>query len=435
MANAYPGYNPFTVILCDLATGAFKGQAPFSGMSFGMILNGVGQFSGTVDLADPNMQQVDPLDLTIPNRTALFVDYNGSLVWGGIVWPRQRQMQSGNRTMTVNASSLWSYFNQRVQATDYSAPPYSGITGPSVKMPIWDASNTDASSVYDPLLMAWQIISDAIGVNNGNILGGLGLAGNAYSTAAAYVASGTNCPVANYVNETYPYSSLQLAATIMGQLSQLGLGIGFDAGIDVAYSAGEYSSPLATLNLSYPRRGRTFAQNNLALDLRAGFSYIFPEDGTQSGNVIYEVGASGAISVTENIYPIENGYPVLEIIKSRSQITSANALNLLANLGQSDASLYSFPVVVPQITMDLFNTMVPLGQFIEGDDVNVYIPSVDGLGNLWDPGFPQGMNQEWRIAQWQATVANSGTSTLVYTLNTPPPLGLPQIEPIQPVAG
>ena len=426
----------FRYLLCDLRSGAIKGELPISTVSFGKTLNNVGQFQGQVDLADPLMQDVDPLDLTTPASTALFVDFQGALVWGGVIFPRQRQMQSGNRTMTVTANDLWGYFSQRVQATDYSAPPHSGITGPSNVMPIWDASATDNLSVYDSVLIAWQIISDALSVNFGNILGGIGLAANAYTTAAAYLASGTGTPAPNalntggYVNETYPYASLQLVATIVQQLSQLGLYVGFDLGVDVAYSAAEWSVPVATINLSTPRRGRTVSQNNLVIDLRGALSYVFPEDGTQSGNIVYETGASGAIAVTKNIYPLEDGYPVLEKVVSRAQVVSSNALNLLSNIGQSDAALYSYPVVVPQVTLDLFNTMLPLGSFIEGDDVQLYIPAVDGTGSVWDPGFPNGLDLEFRISQWTATVANSGQSTLALVFNQPPAIGLPSLPPL-----
>ena len=223
---------------------------------------------------------------------------------------------------------------------------------------------------------------------------------------------------------------MQLVSTIVTQLSQLGLEIGFDFGIDVAYSASEWSVPVATINLSYPRRGRTVSQNNLVIDLRGALSYAFPEDGTQMGNVVYEVGASGAISVVENINPLEDGYAVFEKVLSRSMVTSANALNLLENLGLSDAALYSYPVVTPTVTLDLFNTMLPLGSFIEGDDVQLYIPSVDSLGYTFDPGFPNGMNLEWRLTQWTSTVANFGQSTLALVFNQPPAIGLPSLPPL-----
>jgi hypothetical protein len=404
------------------------GELPFSGVSFGRTLNGIGQFQGTIDLEDPQMQLVDPLDLTTPATTGLFIDYNGQIVWGGIILPRARTFQPQSRKMTVTASDVWSYFSQRVQATDYSAPPYSGITGPSTVMPIWDASATDSISVYDPLLISWQVISDALTApanGTGNILGGLGLAGNGYTSAASYFNSSTSNPVGNYINITYPYASLQLVSTIVSQLTQLGLTVGPDIGVDCAYSAGPLSVPLATVNLSYPRRGRTFAQNNLFVDLSTAYQYTFPEDGTQAANVVYEVGNSGAIAVTENIYPVNQGYPVLEVVKSRSNITSAQALTLLGNIGLSDLALLSYPAVVPQFTIDLFNPNLTLGSFIDGDDLLVFIPATDGYTSTpFDPGFPNGMYLEWRIQAWNAVVGDDGPSTLQVTLNAPPSLSV-----------
>jgi hypothetical protein len=415
--------------MVDLRSGSVKGEVPFANVSFSKTLNGVSSFSGTLNLADPGLVGVDPIDATLPGRSALFVDYNGSLVWGGIVWPREYTHQAQTQSLTVTASDIWSYFTNRVQATDYSAPPYSGITGTGSPMAIWDA--TSSGSTWDPVLIAWQVVADAIAAYSpspyqpaatsyGNILGGLAIAANGNNTAASYIASGTNTPASSYVNATYPYSTLQTVDTIVKQLAGLGLGVGFDFGIDVAYSAGAFSVPVATLNFSYPRRGRTFAQNNLMVDLSTAISYSFPEDGTQIGNVIYETGGSGAIGVTQNINPLLQGYPILERVISRSNITSSNVLNLLSQLGISDAYLYSYAPVVPQFTVDLFGDNPHIGNFIEGDDLRVYLPATDTQGQVWDPRFPYGIDQEWRITQWTAKVTDSGQSTLTCVLNQPP---------------
>lgn len=416
-------YQPFTYLLTDLRSGAILGQLPISGVSFQKTLNGIGQFQGTVDLADPAFSIINPMNLTMPARTGLFVDYNGALVWGGIVWPRSYTFKPQSRQMSITASDPWSYFQQRIQATDYSAPPSSGITGPSpnAAMPIWNAASVGSpANEWDPVLIAWQVIADALSVTFGNIFGGLSIAANSYKTTTAYLASGTATPATDYINVTYPYSSLQSIDTVVSQLTQLGLGVGFDRGFDVAYSAGPLSTPVGTVNLSYPRRGRTFAQNNLRCDLSAARTYTFPEDGSQVGNVLYETGTSGAISAIENIYPIQQGYAILERVMSRSSLTSAQVLALLAEIGLSDLFLYSYPAVVPQVTVDLFGNNPTLGSFTEGDDILIVIPATDGVGNVFDPRFPNGLYQEWQITDWTAMVGDDGDSTLQMTLNQPP---------------
>lgn len=415
---------PLTYRMYDLRSGAYLGQLPLSGVTFGsqlLVTGSSGTCSGTIDIASQAVQNLAPIAITEPARTALMVDYNGALVWGGIIWPRDYKFDKTGRVLTVTATELWSYFQQRVQATDYSSPPYSGLTGLSTVMPIWDATATDALGIYDAVLIAWQIISDALSaVAYGNILGGLGVAANSFTTAAGYLASGTATPFGDYLSQNYPYASLQYVNNIVTMLAQNGYGVGFDYAVDVAYSAGPGSVPVGTVNLSYPRRGRTYAQNGLVLNCNAAIDYDPPEDGTQTGNTIYEQGSSGSLLVGQNFYPLQDGYPILEQIVSRANIQSANMLNVLAQLVQSDLFQRSYPVVTPSITLDLFSSSCPLGEFIVGDDARWIIPTVTGDGTVFDPRFPNGLDQEWRITGYTATVADEGQSTIQFNLALPP---------------
>lgn len=413
--------NLFTYCFYDLSTGSYLGRLPLSQVTFGSQLLNPGTFSGVIDIASQAVQNYGPLDLTQPARTALMVDYDGAFVWGGIVWGRTYKFDGTNRQLQINATELWSYFTSRVQATDYSAPPNSGITGPSVAMPIWDANSNN--STWDPVLIAWQILSDAMFlVPSGNILGGMGIAANGYTDVADYLASGTGASLTDYLSENYPYSSLQQVATVDKQLAVNGLTVGFDYAVDVAGSAG--SLPTATVNLSYPRRGRLYAQNNLVLNSQQALAYTVPEDGTQVGNTMYEQGMSGSLVVAQNAAPLASGYPILEQIKSRSNITSANVIEVLSALGASDLAQASYPVATPVVTTDLLNGPVPLGQFIVGDDVRWLIPATDGVGNVFDPRFPSGLDEEWRITGYQATVNDEGQSTIDFTLSVPPSLNV-----------
>ena len=414
---------PLSYNLYDLSTGTFLGHLPLGSVTFGSQLNTPGQFSGQIDIADPRVQALGPIQTTQPARTALMVDYNGAIIWGGIIWPRNYDFSPQTRKLTITATELWSYLQQRVQATDYSSPPYSGLTGLAAKMAIWNASGTDALGVWDPKLIAWQIISDALTqVAYGNILGGLGIAANSYTSTAAYLASGTQTPQGDYISVNYPYPSLQQVATLVGQLMANGLGVGFDGAVDVAYSGAPGSVPVGTVNLSYPRRGRTYAQNGLVLNCGSALSYSPPEDGTQTGNTIYEQGGSSSLVVSQNLTPLQQGYPILEQIKSRANITSANLLPVLTNLGLSDLFIGSYPVVTPSVTMDLFNSSCPLGDFIVGDNARWLVPKDDGAGNVFDPRLPNGLDQEWRITGYNATVADAGMSTLQFNLALPPAL-------------
>ncbi len=420
MALGAASTQPFNYLLYDLRSGNYLGRLPFRQVQFGGGLAQPGSFSGTLDISNPAVQNLNPLGLTRPARTLIVVDYLGAAVWAGIIWVRAPTFDGVTRDLAITAGDISTYFQSRQQATDYSAPPYSGLSGPTTPMSIWNASSYQGST-YDAVLMAWQMIFDATKqVTYGDLLGGLGIAANGYTTPAAYLASGTATPVADYTSATYPYSSLQQLYQIISQLAQLGLGVGFDWGVDTSYSNGPGSPPVSTVNLSTPRRGRTYAQNQLVLNCAQALSYSPPEDGSQAGNTIYEQGQSGSLVVSQNILPLQAGYPVLEQTKSRSQIQSANTLNLLTALGISDLAISSYPVTTPAITFDLFNSPVPLGQFVTGDDARWLIPATDGVGNVFDPRFPVGLDAEWRITGWQAQVADEGQSKLTFNLALPP---------------
>jgi hypothetical protein len=417
-----PG-SAFTYLLYDLYTGKYLGRLPLAGVTFGSQLLTPGTASGTIDIASTAIQNLGPLSITSPARTVLAIDYNGALIWGGIIWPRNYDFDNVTRKLTITATELWSYLQMRKQATDYSAPPYSGITGPVTKMAIWNASSTDALGVYDPLLIAWQVISDALTqVTHGNILGGLGIAANGYTTASGYFTSGTQTPQANYLSQNYPLASLQDVHNITNVLASNGINTGFDYAVDIAYSGGPGSVPVGTVNLSYPRRGRTYASNNLVLNAGQAIKYSPPEDGTQTANTMYEQGFSGSLVVSQNVAALNAGYPVLEGSASRSNIQSANILNVLKQLGVSDLAIRSFPVVTPSVTMDLFAGSVPLGSFITGDNVRLVIPATDGTGSTFDPRFPNGLDIELRIIGYSATVADQGQSTITFNLAAPPVL-------------
>jgi hypothetical protein len=411
--------NPYSYYSFDLLSGRFLGQLPFRGVTFGQQLNTAGTFSGTLDLSDPRVQATEPIANTAPNRTFIVVDYLGSPLWGGIVLPRkwkvEASLQNTERPLEISCSELWSYFQSRVQATDYSSPPYSGITGVS-EMSLWQGTPWDAS------LIAAQIISDAVGYADsssqpyGDLLGGLVLRLNGEAPSASKPAA----PVADYVAVNYPFTSCQLVETIVSQLAQLGLGVGFDYGVDLAYSGAAPSPPVGTINLSYPRRGRTYAESGLMVDVTTARAYEVPEDGTQCANQVYEIGGAGAISVSANIVPLEQGYPLWEKVISRANIQSQDIETTLTQTGLSDLALYSYAPATPSVTLGVNDPNVPLGSFTVGDDINLFIPEKAPNGEVFDPRFPQGYEAEWRIVGWSAEIADQGDATVKLSLARPP---------------
>jgi len=213
---------------------------------------------------------------------------------------------------------------------------------------------------------------------------------------------------------------MQLVDTIVNQLSQLRLGVGFDYAVDIAYSAGSPSPPVGTINLSYPRRGRTVEQNSLLIDVTTARSYSFPEQGGETANRVYELGGTGAISVSENTFAQEQGYAIWERIMSRANIQSQNIMEILAQTGLSDLALYSYAPVTPSVTLGINDPNLPLGSFIEGEDVQVLIPQYNDQGAVFDPRFPAGMDQEYRITGYTVEPKDEGDALVKLSLAAPP---------------
>ncbi len=400
----------FAYYAYDFKTGLPIGQVPLQNSKFGSQLNSPQQLTGSINLMDKKVRKTNPLASTIPNKCIIVVDLGGAVVGNGIVLPRV--WNGPNKHLEIQGSESWSYFGQRVQATDYSAPPYSGVSGLE-PMSLWKATPWDAS------LIACQVIEDAIKVPYGNPLGGLGVLLNGEEPMGSKPVS----PESDYIAITYPYTSLQTIDTIVNQLSQLGLGVGFDFGLDIAYSQGPGSPLVGTVNISYPRRGRIFAENNLTIDLttaRGEPPYSFSEDGSQTANQVYEIGGSGAIVVDQNVNPLEQGYLLWERVFSRANMQSAHITSLLSQLGTSDLATYSYAPVAATVTLSPFDPNLPLGSFIVGDNVMVVLPELADDGEVFDPRFPAGLEQEWRIIGFTVEPKDKGDPVMTINLAQPP---------------
>jgi hypothetical protein len=402
---------PFSYLFYDFKTGLLVGQVPLRTAKFGSQLNTPSTANGFIDLTDPRVRGTNPLACTVPNKSIMVVDFDGQIVGNGIVLPRDWSVESSSsntsRALEIQCSESWAYFQQRVQATDYSAPPSSGITK---TMPYWTQTPWDAS------LIACQVIYDALNVPFGNPLGGMGLLLNGEEPSASKPAA----PPSDWIAVNYPFTSTQMVDTVVTQLSQLGLGVGFDCGVDIAYSKGTGSPLIGTINLNYPRRGRTVAENQLTVDLTTARGYKFPEDGSQTANQVYEIGGSGAIVVAQNVNPLEQGYLLWERVISRANAQSENIIDLLEQDATSDLAQYGYAPVTPTVKLSPFDPNLPLGSFTIGDDIRVVMPALAPDGGPFDERFPAGMDQEWRIISWTVTVPDEGDTIVELTLNQPP---------------
>jgi len=399
----------------DFLTGHYLTDVPIKGVQFGRLLDGVGSLTGTVNLDDPRVQRTNVIGATVPDRSVIVADWKNIPVWHGVSKPRKWDVDSSSSgttgVLSLSYSSIWSYFQQRVQATDYSSPPYSGIATFPSTMPLWTQTPW-----FAPLIAA-QVVEDALTVAFGNPLGGMTVTLNGEVPNPQF---GHEVSEADYVAVNYPYPSLQNVESIVTSLAQLGLGVGFDHAVAVVYR--ESGSPLGGLTgrfeIDWPWRGAPGDPASLdprwELDLARARKYSFPEDGSQTGNTVYEVGGGGAIWVEQNVAPLEQGYPLLERVVSRSSIQSPKIMSLLQLNAHSDLALYSYAPTTPTVTIGIEDSMVQLGLFEVGDLMRLKLAK--GI----DPRFPEGLDQTWRLTAYNVDARDEGDATVLLTFARPP---------------
>ena len=410
------GGNPFQYPAWDLVTAQPIDTLPYMGVSFGAPLNQPGSFSGSLPLAGlavASLQQASATDAppifsyqraTQVSNTALFVDFNGELIWGGIIWTSSYDSADPQKMLKVGAMEFGSYFQQRLQAEDYSTT--------------WTAPNPAA----DPMLIAQRILDDAIAA--GTIFGGI--------TLTLHPSGGEGGPT---ISPSYPGTSLQTIDSIVSILSQMGYSVGFDYSFDVAYLPGT-RTPGITLNIWYPRQGRSAADSQLLL-LSTDCTFTYPVDGTQQATSITETGSGADGLEPATASTTLPDYPLLQRTFSRAQI---NDEGTLSNVTLGDLGLYCFPPVSPTFTVpvwmpDPVTGQVPpeaplqFGTFDRGDNFVFRVDPVAGGGMNVDPRFPEGCEFEWRINSWQCNVADKGLSTIVLTAGIPPIATIPPPQP------
>jgi hypothetical protein len=413
------------------SNGTFQTYLPFDGKRLGSAINGVGgAFTGGLNLADRRVRQTDPIDATIPGRTIYVAEFDGVPIEAYWAAPRSRRYK-GQRLLVNGAPQSWAYYGQRDQVADYSSPPNSSLASP---MALWNQQPFDAGMVLA------QVFSDVQGYRwayqQGAIAHGLGTIGQfseiTYNgTLVVGNSPITQVPSSNWVAPTFPLSSLQTIASIFQQIT----GFGYLTGVDFVFKPHYVNGPMSDLwfelALSYPRAGRTAAQSGIVLNGKLARDIAIDEDSGQQGTMIAEMGVQGAVLFYDNVYPIEQGWPIIDRNMSHSGVIGPNYLALLTPAAQSDSFLYSFPPVAPVFTMPIGGvdssgrTFGPPGapQLVKGGALNI-TPGDDCYAKVDPcPILPNGMyapGSEYRIVQWDVDWPDEGDATVDYTLNLPP---------------
>jgi hypothetical protein len=350
----------YKYLFSDLLTNAPLAELPCFGTYFEKFVNATGNATASVKIGqggyeDTALDDQLILEATQPGRTALYVDRNGKLIWGGIVWSRTYQSQA--KTLSMTAQTFDSMLFKRVcrRNLDYS-----------------HTSDEQRNIVID-LISKMQ--SDGTGTNIGLI-----------NPPSFGVSKQRDLHVHDYDLSTYG----DLIAGIYN------LADGFDFLIDVAY---QNDAPAKFVLMGYPNLGDPVGLPNVALEYPGTiFNYYFPESvgssrewAAGSGDGAHKLVASATASDL-----LSGGYPLVEEVDSgHSDVTVQDTLQGWAD---TNLAVNRIPMTVPTIDM---NPDEPPG--IENIQVGQYMQLV-----INDPRFPNGYSKAIRITGWKLTPQQSG---------------------------
>ena len=354
----------YRYLFADLLTNEIVAELPINNVSFDKELNTAGSFGGELFLTDLREDVYAINSQTIPGRTALYVDRDATLVWGGIVWSRSYSSES--QSIQFQAREFESYFEHRKIITTYSA------------------------SATDQLTVAKALVDQIQAVTSGSI-----------GIVVPTLTSGVT------VTKTYNGYDQKPLAEALYELSRTDNG--FDWNIDVAYDS-SYQI-VKTLDLAYPRRGKVYAAGAVAISVLEFpgnvVSYSYPEDGASVANTMFGVGSGtgeGQVMSTQtSATQIAAGWPVLQHSVSLKDYSDQT---LLDNMTLAHLDAVTDPVVVLTMVTEAYNDPI-LGSFKTGDDVRVRIT---------DPRFPDVFDEPRRIVKYSVQPGESGPERITFSL-------------------
>lgn len=358
----------YRYIVADLLTNTTLAELPFTNVNFTQQLNSAGTFTGSllpsgISTIIPNLDAA-----TTPARTALYVDKDGVIIWGGIIW--LRRYTSNNQQLEITAREFISYFERR------------------------RITNTITFAGTDQLRAAATLITNAQGATNGNI--------------GVIVPDLQSNVTINRTIYAYEYKPVFTAIQELSQAAN-----GFEFSIEVNYDGG--GTPTKTLQLGYPRLGTILDPNNpaaLAFNFPSGniSQYEYPEDGSNAVNQLWAIGAGSNEGQTSrsaiDTDKLTYGWPLLQDAINYTDVADQS---LLSNLAAGHIAARAYPPVTLKIVVP--GSVTPaIGTYNIGDDARITIT---------DDRFPQTLDAIYRIVALNITPGELGPEQATITLTLP----------------
>lgn len=342
----------YTYLFTDLLTDTVLAELPLSGTAYSRQLNGPGGLDATLNVAGLQAALQSQWEAaTRPWRTAVWVDRDGLLVYGGPVITRR--WQSASRTVSLGSSDWSAYLGRR-----------------SLRTRLRDLG-------VDQFQIARDIVAQVQAVPFGNV----GLA----------VSSGASGVLRDVTYEPWERKWALEALTELAEQDN-----GFDWRLDVAY--GGPTGFLRTLVLGYPQLGAPAETTGLVFAKPGAIiDYAWPEDGSLTATTVDALGngeGTNMLISTAATAGMLGTWPVLEAqVSYKDERVKAN---LDAKAAYNAAGL-SGDTVLPVLTVRA-DSEPRLGTYNPGDMAKI---------SVVDERFPAGMDTVDRIATIKVTPATS----------------------------
>jgi hypothetical protein len=325
----------YTYLIADLMSGTILDELPLSGVAFDKRLNDVGSLRGQLQVTDPEIRDRLPRRLTEPGRTAVYVDRDGDLLWGGIIWTSRYTASSG--VLEIGAADFLSYFEHRRVVT----------------LPLDQAEERPyVPPDPDQLAIAADLIARAQSHPGGDLDIDVRGAGTTSVPRNITYALGEQKPVAD---------ALRDLANADG---------GFDFVVDVAYDSA--LRPRRFLQLGYPRLGQSGAPHVWEYGANL-IDFVWPRDAASMATRLFAQGTSETeqplVRYAEDTTAYAQGWPLLE--DAASQLDTKDSALVLAQ-AQGELAVRRRPVVLPELTVRADLAPV-VGDYAVGDDARLVI--------------------------------------------------------------
>jgi len=365
----------YRYLFADLLTNQINAELNLTRVNFTQSLNNAGTFTGELLITDPKLATANILNSTIPARTALYIDRDGVLVWGGIIWGRD--YNSATQKLNLTGREFESYLDKRI-----------------VYNPV--ATATSFSST-DQNTIAQSLVNTAQSLQNGNI--------------GIIVPTNTSGKLVSRTYYNYELKSVYAALQDLGQQDTGSTsGYGFDFNIRVAYDGS--GNPTKTLQIGYPQIGTRYTATSKVVpvfEFPAGntISYEYSEDGSNAANRIWVAGSGSNegknLQVASDTAKLTAGWALMDQPSNRTDIYDTTTLQ---NLAAGQLAAVSYPPVILKIVAPPYKDPV-YGSYDIGDDVRV---------RILDDFFPNGLDQIYRVVSLNVTPGETQGERITLTL-------------------